>query len=120
MKLLVLILALSTISCAGPLRTAVAPFQPPETLANHEKVWDLIVAADVIDTPEKSNRIFGTDLAAAGLLPVHLIVSNKGNEEFELDSAQGIRSRDRRDQGEHSSGRPAFLSRSLTVSWVTW
>jgi hypothetical protein len=88
MKLLVLILAFSMISCAAPLSTTVAPFQLPENLPNHKKVWDLIVAADVIDTPEKSNRIFGTDLAAAGLLPVHLIVSNKGNEEFELDSAQ--------------------------------
>jgi hypothetical protein len=88
MKVLGLIFVLSIVSCAAPLRTSVAPFRPPETLPNNKRVWDLIVAADVIDTPEKSNRIFGTDLAAAGLLPVHLIVANRGTEEFEIDSAQ--------------------------------
>ena len=81
MMRLLLVFAFTLISCAAPLKTSIAPFRPPENLPNR-RVWDLVVAVDVIDTPEQSNRIFGTDLAAAGLLPVHLIVSNKGNEEL--------------------------------------
>jgi hypothetical protein len=41
-----------------------------------------------LDTPEKSSRVFGTDLAAADILPVHLIVSNKGSQEYEVDASQ--------------------------------
>jgi hypothetical protein len=74
--------------CAAPLKTSVAPFRPPETLPSNAKVWDLIVGVDVIDTTEKSNRIFGTDLPDAGILPVHLIVSNKGSEEYVVDASQ--------------------------------
>ena len=88
MMRLLLVFAFTLISCAAPLRTSVAPFRSPETLPNNMKVWDLIVGVDVIDTPEKSNRIFGTDLATAGLLPVHLIVSNKGSEEYVVDASQ--------------------------------
>ncbi|HWP56692.1 MAG TPA: hypothetical protein VNL14_02260 [Candidatus Acidoferrales bacterium] len=47
-----------------------------------------MIAVDMLDTPEKSSRVFGTDLAAADILPVHLIVSNKGSQEFEIDAAQ--------------------------------
>lgn len=85
---LTVLLFAGIVGCAAPLRTSVAPFRPPESLPNSKKVWNLVVAADVIDTPEKSARIFGTDLAAAGILPVHLIVSNKGSEEYEVDASQ--------------------------------
>lgn len=74
--------------CAAPLRTSVAPFRPPERLANAQRLWDLVVAADVLDTPEKSSRVFGTDLAAADIFPVHLVVENKGSKEYEVDAAQ--------------------------------
>jgi hypothetical protein len=57
-------------------------------MPNARKVWDLVIAADVLDTPEKSQQVFGTDLAAADILPIHLIVSNKGNQEFEMDASQ--------------------------------
>ncbi len=74
--------------CARPLRTSVAPFRPPESLPNSRTLWDLVIAADVLDTPEKSARVFGTDLGAADILPVHLVVSNKGSQEFEIDASQ--------------------------------
>jgi hypothetical protein len=83
-----IILLLLLAGCAAPLRTSVAPFRPPESLPNAKRAWDLIIAADVLNTAEKSARVFGTDLAAADILPVHLIVSNKGSQEFEVDAAQ--------------------------------
>ena len=43
---------------------------------------------DLLDTPEKSSRVFGTDLKAADILPVHLIVSNNGSQEYEIDASQ--------------------------------
>jgi hypothetical protein len=57
-------------------------------MANSRKAWDLVIAVDSLDTREKSERVFGTDLAEANILPMHLIVSNKGNQEFEVDASQ--------------------------------
>jgi hypothetical protein len=88
MMRLLAFLALIAFSCAAPLKTSVAPFRLPETLPNNAKVWDLVVGVDVIDTTDESNRIFGTDLKEAGILPVHLIVSNKGSEEYVVDASQ--------------------------------
>jgi hypothetical protein len=38
-----------------------------------------------IDSKEKSKEFFGTDLKAADILPVHLIVRNSGSKEFEIN-----------------------------------
>jgi outer membrane lipoprotein SlyB len=84
----IVLLALLLGGCAAPLRTSVAPFRAPESFPNAKKVGELTIAVDALDTAEKSARVFGTDLAAADILPVHLIVSNKGAQEFEIDSAQ--------------------------------
>jgi len=80
--------AVCFVGCAAPLRTSVAPFRPPESMPNAKTVGSLVVAADIIDTEDKSKRIFGTNLAAADILPIHLLVSNKGTDEFEIDSSQ--------------------------------
>lgn len=85
-RLLVAVLLLG--ACAAPLRTSVAPFRPPEQLSNSETVWQLVIAADVLDAPEKSSRVFGTDLATADILPIQLVVKNKGSQEYEIDAAQ--------------------------------
>lgn len=75
-------------ACAAPLRTSVAPFRPPGQMPNAQTVWQLVIAAEALDTPEKSSRVFGTDMAAADILPVQLVVENKGSQEFEIDAAQ--------------------------------
>lgn len=84
------------VGCAAPLRTSVAPFYSPELLPNAQTVWQLVIAADVLDTPEKSERVFGPDLAAADVLPVQVIVKNRGSQEYEIDAAQiyGVFSRE--------------------------
>jgi hypothetical protein len=86
LKIIVALLLIT--GCARPLRTSVAPLRFPETLRNSNKFGSLIIAADVIDTPEKSNRVSGTDLEAAGILPVHLSVSNKGTQNYEINVSQ--------------------------------
>jgi len=57
-------------------------FPIAQTLGGH------VVAADLLDTREKSKRVFGTDLAAADILPVQLVVKNTGSQEYEIDAAQ--------------------------------
>jgi hypothetical protein len=74
--------------CAAPLRTTVAPFPSPDLLPSAERLWHLVIAVDLLDTPEKSARVFGTDLAAADILPVQVVVKNTGNQEYEINAAQ--------------------------------
>lgn len=84
----VLALGLAVLGCAAPLRTSVAPFRAPAQLPNATQVWSLIIAADPLDTPERSSRVFGTDLGAADILALQLVVENRGSEEYEIDAAQ--------------------------------
>jgi hypothetical protein len=83
-----LAITVMVMGCAAPLRTTVAPFPAPELLPNAQRLWHLVIAAEPLDTPEKSARVFGTDLATADILPVHVVVKNTGNQEYEINAAQ--------------------------------
>ena len=74
-------------ACAAPLKTRPTPFADPGTLP-HVEINGLVVGIEVLDTPERSNQAFGTDLGVAGVLPVRLIAKNAGSHEFEVDSRQ--------------------------------
>lgn len=75
------------VGCAAPLRTSVAPFHLPNQIP-HKRIWQLTIATEVLDTQGKSESVFGTDLSVANILPVHLIVENTGNGEYEIDASQ--------------------------------
>jgi hypothetical protein len=83
-----LVITVMVTGCAAPLRTTVAPFPAPELLPNAQRLWHLVVAADLLDTPEKSVRVFGTNLATADILPVQVVVKNTGTQEYEINAAQ--------------------------------
>jgi len=74
--------------CAAPLRTSVAPFRAPEFFPIAQTLGGHVVAADLLDTREKSRRVFGIDLEAADILPVQLVVKNTGSQEYEINAAQ--------------------------------
>ena len=74
--------------CSSPLKTSVAAFRTPSSYHSFVRWEGLELAIDPIDTPEKSEDIFGTDMWDAAILPLHLIVRNSGSHEFEINSAQ--------------------------------
>jgi len=84
----ILVLILSTWSCSAPLKTSVAPIRIPSSYPSYVQWEGLELAIDPIDTPEKSQALFGTDVWDATLLPLHLIIRNTGTHEFEIASAQ--------------------------------
>jgi len=81
-------LFVSMVGCAAPLRTSVAPFRLPQSYPAFTRIEGLELAVDPVDTEEKSNRVFGTDLRSADVLPLQLIVKNSGSHEFEITAAQ--------------------------------
>ncbi len=74
--------------CASPLNTDTVSFLVPSSHENHKNIEGLHVAVVPVDTKEKSDETFGTDLKAAGILPIHLIVQNDGTKEFEINHEQ--------------------------------
>lgn len=82
----IILLALS--GCAAPLKTDTVSFKPPAYYPNHQEIEGLHVAMVPIDSPERLQAIFGTDLKAANILPIHLIVENSGAKEFEVNAVQ--------------------------------
>lgn len=76
------------VGCAVPLKTDTVTFLPPSSYQNYQNVNGLQIAVVPIASKTKSEEIFGTDLKEADILPIHLIVQNSGNEEFEINSKQ--------------------------------
>ncbi len=74
--------------CAAPLKTDTVSFNSPSSYHNKQEIDGLQIAVVPIDSVEKSKEIFGTDLKAADVLPVHLIVQNSGSKEFEINHQQ--------------------------------
>ena len=74
--------------CASPLKTDTVSFMPPSSYQNHQMVNGLEIAVVPIVSEQKSDEIFGTDMKEAEILPVHLVVQNSGNDEFEINSQQ--------------------------------
>lgn len=74
--------------CAAPLRTDTVSFNSPSAYQNKQEIDGLQIAVVPIDSLERSKEFFGTDLKAADILPVHLIVQNSGEKEFEINHQQ--------------------------------
>ncbi|WP_244859932.1 hypothetical protein [Nitrosococcus oceani] len=70
------------------MNTDTVSFKSPAHYANHQQIDGLDIAMIPIDSPDRSKAIFGTDLKTANILPVHLIVENKGTKEFEINAQQ--------------------------------
>lgn len=83
-----LLVLVSTSACSSPLKTSVAAFRMPSSYPSFVQWEGLELAIDPIDTPEKSQAIFGTDMWDSTVLPLHLILRNSGSHEFEIASTQ--------------------------------
>jgi outer membrane lipoprotein SlyB len=60
----------------------------PQYYQNYKEVEGLCIAINPVDSEEKSEEIFGTDMKTANILPIQLIVHNTGRKEFEINHQQ--------------------------------
>lgn len=87
-KIIISFLISFLVGCAAPLKTDTVTFLLPSSYPNFQYVNGLQIAVVPIVSKTKSEEMFGTDLKAANILPIHLVVQNIGNEEFEINSEQ--------------------------------
>ena len=79
-RLIGLGLSLALILLAGCTRYTYRPlpFRAPESYANHREVAGAVIAAQAFADPKEAEEAFGFDMLGAGLLPVQLVIDNKG------------------------------------------
>jgi hypothetical protein len=83
-----LIIILFIFGCSAPLKTDTVSFKLPSSYVNHKSVDGLNIAVIPVDTLKESEKTFGTDLKTANILPVHLVIQNSSNKEFEVNHQQ--------------------------------
>ncbi len=59
-------------------------FRPPDQYANHQVVAGAQVAAQAYDQSPRTRQIFGFDIRGAGLMPVQVVLDNRGRSPLEL------------------------------------
>lgn len=84
---LTLLCIISLVGCAT-FKANVTSFRSPADYPNHVNLNGLIIACEVLNTPEASKEQFNVDLNAIGVLPVRLIVKNDSQSEAEIDRSQ--------------------------------
>ncbi len=89
MKLVyIVLLCASLVAGCATFQANVTSFRPPTDYANHVNLNGLVIACEVLGSPELSKRQFNVDLNAIGVLPVRLIVKNDSQTEAEIDRSQ--------------------------------
>lgn len=72
-----------TVSCTIYESREVA-FRPPDQYANVQIVAGANLAAESYGDKERAKQIFGFDIRGAGLMPVQVVIENRGNARLEL------------------------------------
>lgn len=66
----------------------VTPIRTPEDYYWHTEAGEVVIACEILKSAEQSKAQFNVDLNKKGILPVKLIVKNKGKEGVEIDRSQ--------------------------------
>ena len=79
-RLWALLLLLPALGACTPYRSQEVSFKPPSALANVQKVAGAEVAAQAYADPAVAKKAFGFNIRKAGLLPVQVIIDNRGTQ----------------------------------------
>jgi len=83
-----LILTVFALSGCTAYKSQYVSFRPPEGYANYKIVDGVSLGAEAYADPDLAKTAFGFDIKGAGLLPVQLVIDNKGGMGLEIVQAQ--------------------------------
>lgn len=83
---LVPFLAFSLIACAGDPAPGPLPITPPGQSA--ALAGEARISVETYPDPEAAQRAFGFDAAASGILPIQVVVDNRGMESLRVEADQ--------------------------------
>ena len=77
------LLVFLSFACASYERQVV-PFKLPSAYPNATEAAGAVIAARAYDDAKEASRAFGFDIRGAGILPIQLIIDNKGTHPLEI------------------------------------
>ncbi len=72
----------------SPYSQQVVPFKMPAAYPNMVKMAGLEIGAKAYPEPNEAQAVFGFDVRGAGLMPVQVVIDNKGNYPLEINPSQ--------------------------------
>jgi hypothetical protein len=87
---MVTLLALATFTLSGctSYHSQYVSFRPPEGYANYRVVDGVSLGAEAYADPDLAKTAFGFDIKGAGLLPVQIVMDNRGGNSLEIMPGQ--------------------------------
>lgn len=76
------------LAACSPYSQQVVPFRMPAAYPNMVRVSGLEIGARAFPEPNEAQAVFGFDIRGAGLLPVQVVIDNKGGYPLEINPAQ--------------------------------
>jgi hypothetical protein len=83
-----LILPLFMLSGCTAYKSQYVSFRPPQAYPNYKMVDGVSLGAEAYADPDLAKTAFGFDIKEAGLLPVQLVMDNRGGMSLEIVPAQ--------------------------------
>ncbi len=83
------LMALAAVACTSYERQVV-PFRMPSTYPNATEAAGAMIAAQAYDDSAEASSAFGFDIRGAGILPVQVILDNKGKHRLEIVPAKTL------------------------------
>ncbi len=79
---------LLTSACAATYVAKPLPFKMPEAYNNAQEAGGATIGARAYTDPNEARENFGFDVRGAGMLPVEIVVDNKGTHPLEINVGQ--------------------------------
>lgn len=84
----ILIFMVSTTACSTAYVAKPLPFRLPSSYPNSQEVWGAVIGARAYIDPKEAKENFGFDVIAAGMLPVEVVIDNRGPHPLEINGTQ--------------------------------
>ena len=83
-KLISLAVIVTLLSSCSVYESRQVSFRPPGQYANNQIVAGASIAAEAYGESAGAHEVFGFDIRGAGLMPVQVVIENRGNSRLEL------------------------------------
>lgn len=89
-KIISAVVIATQLAACATYQSRSVPFKVPENYANSVNVSDVIMGAEAFADPSTADEVFGFDVRASGLLPVQIVLDNRGNQGVQIITEQSF------------------------------
>jgi hypothetical protein len=86
--LVTVVLLVGTTACSTAYVAKPLPFKMPGAYPNSQEVSGAVIGARAYADPKEAKENFGFDVVAAGMLPIEVVIDNRGPHPLEINGTQ--------------------------------